>query len=154
LTRAGVAPRRLDEQPEVPPFFNGAVGVAFAVGRGGELRVFIFADTLARVAVTARLDPFTAAPRGGSYSWPSPPLLAVSQNLIAVMLGGNSALRERVQLAIEAGLPSGEDAAAARMEANWHVDLLGPAVSSQSDYRLFDGVRIAMRSDRECVPLS
>ena len=106
LVRAGVAPRRIDPAPAVPPFFSTATAsAAFSVGRGGELRVFIFADSVARRRATSALDSATASPRGAPMAWPKEPLLIVGQNFAGIMMGGTDVLKERVQLALEAGLP-------------------------------------------------
>lgn len=109
LFRAGIAPRRIAPTPVVPPFLSSATSsAAFHVGRDGEVRVFIFGDSAARRRATAGLDDSTVAPAGTSSPWPERPmrpLLIVGQNLAAVMLGGGDQLRERVQLAFEAGLP-------------------------------------------------
>jgi hypothetical protein len=106
LVRAGIAPRRIAPTPAVPSFLAGATAsAAFHVGRDGEVRVFIFADSTARRRATDALDERTVAPPGAISPWPERPLLIVGQNLAAVMLGGRDLLRERVQLALEAGLP-------------------------------------------------
>ncbi|HKS06886.1 MAG TPA: hypothetical protein VJR92_11270 [Gemmatimonadaceae bacterium] len=106
LVRAGIAPRRITPTPDVPPFFSAATSsAAFHVGRDGEVRVFIFADSAARRRATGALDERTVAPAGAGSPWAERPMLIVGQNLAAVMLGGRDQLRERVQLALEAGLP-------------------------------------------------
>ena len=106
LVRAGVAPRRIEPPPRVPDFFSTATAsAAFNVGRGGELRVFIFADSVARRRATQGLDSATASPRGAAIAWPSTPLLIIGQNFAGIMMGGTAVLKERVQLALEAGLP-------------------------------------------------
>jgi hypothetical protein len=106
LVRAGVAPRRIEPSPPVPVFFSKATAsAAFNVGRGGELRVFIFADSAARRRATDGLDSATASPRGAAMAWASAPRLIVGQNFAAIMMGGTDVLKERVQLALEAGLP-------------------------------------------------
>ena len=105
LVRSGVAPRRVDPAPAAPAFLKSAKAVAaFAVGKDGDLRVFIFADSVARRRVTEALDPATASPRGQPVAWSSAPVLIVVQNLAAVLMGGSPRLQERVQLALEAGL--------------------------------------------------
>lgn len=107
LVRAAVGPRRIEPVPDAPPFFAGATTAAFTVARGGEVRVFIYPDSTARRAATEPLDPETVRPQGSKWSWPDRPLLIVSGNLAAVMLGSTAVQRERVQLALEAGLPGG-----------------------------------------------
>ena len=105
LVRSGVAPRRVDPAPPAPEFLKSAKEVAaFSVGREGDLRVFIFADSNARRKVTESLDPATASPRGQPVAWSSAPVLIVVQNLVAVLMGGSPRFQERVQLALEAGL--------------------------------------------------
>ena len=107
LVRSGVAPRRITPVPAAPAFFAGAESTgAFNVGRGGELRVFIFRDSLARRRATDTLDPATASPRGGPPAWPQASVIVVQNNLAAVLLGGDETLVERVTLALEAGLPA------------------------------------------------
>ena len=107
LVRAGVNPRAVDTIPVVPAFIGQAEVGRFRVGRGGDLVVMVFADSVARRAITETLDPATAAPAGVGSPWGESPLLIVSANVMAVFVGGSSSLRERVQLALEAGLPSG-----------------------------------------------
>jgi len=107
LVRAGVNPRAVDTLPALPTFIGRAEVGRFRVGRGGDLIVLLFADSLARRAITETLDPESAAPPGLVSPWGESPLLIVSANLMAVFVGGSSSLRERVQLALEAGLPSG-----------------------------------------------
>lgn len=107
LVRAGVAPRRILPVPKAPAFFSAAREAgAFNVGRGGEVRVFIFVDSLARRRATDPLDPQTASPRGSGSAWPDGAILVVGQNMAAVIMGGTDRLKERVQLALEAGLPA------------------------------------------------
>lgn len=105
LVRSGFAPRRVEPAPPPPAFLASAkTTAAFSVGREGDLRVFIFTDSLARRKVTESLDPATASPRGQPVAWPSAPVLIVVQNLMAVMMKGTPRLQDRVQLALEAGI--------------------------------------------------
>jgi hypothetical protein len=94
LVRAGVNPRAVDTIPSLPAFIGPVEVGRFRVGRGGDLVVMVFADSVARRAIT-------------ETPWGASPLLIVSANVMAVFVGGSSSLRERVQLALEAGLPSG-----------------------------------------------
>jgi hypothetical protein len=105
LVRSGMAPRRVEPAPAPPAFLASAKATAaFAVGREGDLRVFIFTDSIARRKVTESLDPMTASPMGQPVAWSSAPVLIIVQNLVAVMMKGTPRLQERVQLALEAGI--------------------------------------------------
>jgi hypothetical protein len=107
LVRSGVAPRRIDPAPPSPAFLSAAkASGAFSIGREGELRVFIFRDSLERRKVTEALDPATASPRGQPVAWPSAPVLIIVQNLVGIMMKGSPRTQERVQLALEAGIAS------------------------------------------------
>jgi hypothetical protein len=107
LVRAGVAPRRIDPAPKVPPFLAGATASgAFHVGRDAEVRIYIFADSAARRRATDAMNPATGSPRGSAGAWEQPSILVVAQNLAAIVIGGPDVLKERVQLALEAGLPA------------------------------------------------
>jgi hypothetical protein len=106
LVRAGVNPRAVDTLPALPAFMQRETVGRFRVGRGGDLLIFLYVDSLARRAVSSTLTPDNAAPEGVVSPWGLDPHLIVSNNLIAVLVGGSTSLRERVQLAIEAGLPA------------------------------------------------
>jgi len=105
LRRAGVNPRASDTAPLRPAFLGQPEATQFQIGRGASLAVYLYADSSARRAVTAGLDPESASPPGVPSPWGLDPLPIVSVNLFAVLSGGSSAMRERVQLALEAGLP-------------------------------------------------
>ncbi len=103
LVRAGVAPRR---QPEAPAGaeWMGREPILILAG-GGEVRVWIYADSTARAKVTATLDPATGTPRGETVPYPSPMRFITQNNLAAVVHGGTVTNQERIALALEAGLP-------------------------------------------------
>ncbi len=105
LLRAGVNPRASDTLPPQPGFLGAPEVAQFRIGRSATLAVYLYQDSAARRAVSAMLDPETAAPPGIPSPWGLDPLPITSVNLLAVLTGGSSAMRERVQLAIEAGLP-------------------------------------------------
>jgi hypothetical protein len=101
LVNAGLAPRPDDSLPAhptlpVPP-------LSFRVGKA-HLLAWIFADSNARRIVSATIDTLTAIPKGQANPWAEPPMFVVHNNLIAAMVGGSDRQRERVRLAIEAGL--------------------------------------------------
>lgn len=102
LVRAGVAPRAL-ESPPAGPEWMGARPVVFHAG-GGTLYAWIFADSVARRAVTDGLDAATAAPAGRVAPFEAPMIFVVQNNLAAVITGGSARNQERVALALQAGL--------------------------------------------------
>lgn len=103
LVDAGLAPRPDDSLPAHPDYRVKPAG--FRVG-GAHLLAWIFTDSLARRAASATIDTLTAFPRGESPAWVVPPMFVLQNNLIAVIVGGSERQRERIRLAIEAGLPA------------------------------------------------
>jgi hypothetical protein len=103
LVNAGLAPRAMHDQ-KGEDYWKVPV-LAYQLGRN-TLHVYLYADSLARRAVTAALDTLTAAPRGRSDVYPPRHILIVQNNLAAVMVGGTDTQQERVRLALEAGLPA------------------------------------------------
>ena len=111
LTDAGLVPHQLPDTTRVP--FLTPAAASWTVSKV-DLRVFLY-DSVAQADREAlALDPIRVAPRGGSYAWPAPATLVHSGNLIAVLLSENARQVERVQLALEAGPPQPEGAAAAQ----------------------------------------
>jgi hypothetical protein len=106
LVRAGVAPRaREGTVPRAP--WMGRDPLALRAG-GGEVFVWIYPDSTARLAVTTTLDPETGAPRGSVTPF-APPLVFVTQNnLAALITGGTEQNIERIMLAFQAGLPAAQ----------------------------------------------
>lgn len=101
LDRAGLAPRR-DSVAVRQPFMH-VPGVRFHVG-GAELQVYVYPDSAARARDTGPLDTLTVSPPSAPVTWPAPASLIVSNNLAAILLAQNDRQRERVRLALEAGL--------------------------------------------------
>ena len=101
LVSAGLAPHPDDSVPAHPKFSVKAIG--YRVGKA-HLLAWIFADSAARRATSAGVDTLTAIPQGQSNPWAEPPMFVVQNNLMAVVVGGSDRQRERVRLAIEAGL--------------------------------------------------
>lgn len=104
LLRAGVAPRAVADAPAGPEWM-GVRPVVFAAG-GGEVYAWIYADSVARRAVTDALDPTTAAPAGAVAPFAAPMVFVLQNNLAAVITGGSETNQERVALALQAGLPA------------------------------------------------
>ena len=101
LVNAGLAPRPDDSLPSHPDFKVAPVG--FHLG-DAHLLVWMYRDSLARRAVSATIDTLTAIPRGQASPFADPPLFVLQNNLIAVIVGGSDRQRERIRLALEAGL--------------------------------------------------
>jgi hypothetical protein len=102
LVEAGLAPRPDDSLPPHPDYKVKPVG--FRLGNA-HLLAWIYTDSLARRAVSLSIDTLTAVPIGQASVWAEPPVLLLQNNLIAVIVGGSDRQRERIRLAIEAGLP-------------------------------------------------
>lgn len=103
LLRAGVAPRASDRPMPATPWM-GQPAIALLAG-GGEVYAWIYGDSLARKAVTDPLDPAAAAPPGTVTPFPPPMLFVTNNNIAVVITGGRVTNHERIQLAIQAGLP-------------------------------------------------
>jgi hypothetical protein len=104
LVRAGVAPREIADAPAGPVWMRAPV-VVFAAG-GGEVHVWIYADSMARKAVTAGLDAATGTPTGTVSPFAAPMVFVTQNNMAAVVTGGSETNQERVALALQAGLPA------------------------------------------------
>jgi hypothetical protein len=67
--------------------------------------VYIYPDSVARLAVTAGLDTTALGPKPVQGEPPVLRQLIVQNNLAAVLIGGSERQQERVLLALSAGLP-------------------------------------------------
>lgn len=103
LSRAGVLPRAREGTSPAAPWMNKAP-IALTAG-GGEVYVWIYADSVARRAATDPLDPETGAPRGTTSPFAPPMVFVTNNNLAAVITGGTEQNIERIMLALQAGLP-------------------------------------------------
>ena len=104
LVRAGVAPRANEEARIEAPWMHTKT-IALLAG-GGEVYAWIYADSVARRAVTDKLDSLGAVP-AGTVSPFTPPMVFVTNNNIALVIaGGRVTNQERIMLAIQAGLPA------------------------------------------------
>jgi len=101
LVDAGLAPHPDDSMPTHPRYPVTPVG--YRVGKA-HLIAWIFADSVARRSASSGVDTLTAIPKGQPNPWAEPPMFVVQNNLMAVVVGGSDRQRERVRLAIEAGL--------------------------------------------------
>lgn len=103
LSRAGVLPRAREGTPPAAPWMTQAP-IALTAG-GGEVYVWIYADSTARRAVTDRLDPETGVPPGTTTPFAPPMVFVINNNLAAIVTGGTEQNIERIMLALQAGLP-------------------------------------------------
>jgi hypothetical protein len=103
LVRAGVAPRAREGSVPATPWMP-MPPIALLAG-GGEVFVWIFADSSARRAATEAIDPNSGAPRGTVSPFAPPTLFVTQNNLAAVITGGRESNQERIALALQAGLP-------------------------------------------------
>lgn len=104
LLRAGVAPR-VNESARIEAPWMQTKTIALLAG-GGEVYAWIYPDSVARRAITDKLDSLSAVPAGVVSPF-SPPMVFVTNNNIAVVVaGGRVTNQERILLAIQAGLPA------------------------------------------------
>lgn len=97
LRAAGLQPVRAAE-PVRQPFMTVA-GSLLNLGNG-EVQIYIYGDASARAHDTHRLDPHQVAPPHMMVSWRMPPTLIVSDNLAAILLTHDAALRDHVRRAL------------------------------------------------------
>jgi hypothetical protein len=79
--------------------------LAYKLGDGPGLELFIYQDEKALARDVAGLDTVTVAPKGKTNSWGGTPLFVRSANLIAVLVTTDAREAERLNLAITAGPP-------------------------------------------------
>lgn len=103
LSRAGVLPRAREGTPPAAPWMTRPPIVLLA--GGGEVYVWIYADSTARRAVTDALDPQTGVPPGEISPFAPPMMFVTNNNLAAIIAGGTERNIERITLALQAGLP-------------------------------------------------
>jgi hypothetical protein len=108
LDAAGLVPRDSGDSVRRP--FMRVAGARLLLGRA-ELVAFLYEDSTAMRADVRALDSLAAAPRGAGAVWDRPPTLITSDNLAAVLLGGDAQKVERVTLAITAGPPQPDSGA-------------------------------------------
>jgi hypothetical protein len=104
LLRTGVAPRANDAARIDAPWMQTKT-IALLAG-GGELYAWIYPDSVARRAVTEKLDSLSAVPAGTVSPFPPPMVFVTNNNIAVVIAGGRVTNHERIVLAIQAGLPA------------------------------------------------
>ena len=96
LRTAGFTPMRGDT---VRQTFMSVAGTLFALEES-EIQVYVYADHAAREHDTHRLDPHHVAPHGTVITWRMPATLIVSENLAAILLTHDAAVRHHVRQAL------------------------------------------------------
>jgi hypothetical protein len=80
-------------------------GTSYTLG-AALIHVYLFPSAKDREKAVSAIDTVSVTRRGGVSSWPMPPTLITSNNLVAVLISDNGRLIERVQNNLTAGLPS------------------------------------------------
>jgi hypothetical protein len=98
LREAGFSVTR-DRTP-VTLAFMSVPGTALDLGGSASVQVFLYGDAGARGADTDKLDPERAAPRGVTAGFRSPAALVTDNNLAAIVLTSDPAVRARIAEAL------------------------------------------------------
>jgi len=80
--------------------FLGGEGVVYHIGQA-ELQVYLYADAGAVARDTGALDTARVAPPTMQISWRMPPTLIVDNNMAAILLTRDDALRASIRAAIK-----------------------------------------------------
>jgi hypothetical protein len=94
LREAGFTVNR-DPTPVNLPYMS-VRGIAFDLGRQAMVQIYLYGDAGARGADTDSLDVSRAAPRGAAVNWRAPASLVVDNNLAAIVVTGDEAVRTRI----------------------------------------------------------
>jgi hypothetical protein len=94
LREAGFTVNR-DRTPVNLPFMS-VPGTAFDLGGSAAVQIYLYGDAGARGADTDKLDPSRAAPRGATVAFRGPATLVTDNNLAAIVLTADPAVRARI----------------------------------------------------------
>lgn len=103
LERAGFGPMLVEGEARQPSL--AIPGSVYRLG-SAELQLYLYADSAGAARQAASVDAAEAEP-ADARGIRRAPLVIHSQNLVALLFDNNDRLRERVQLALTAGLPRG-----------------------------------------------
>ncbi len=95
--QSGLSPIR---RSSVRQPFMGVEGVLYRVEQA-EVQVYLYADAVAVARDTDPLDTTRVAPPTMQVSWRMPPTLIVDNNLAAILLTRDDALRQKIRAVIE-----------------------------------------------------
>ena len=96
LRQQGLEPVRADSVQQ--PFLT-VTGTTLVMGES-ELQIYLYSDSTAREAEARALDPERVAPPQMMISWRMPATLIVSENLLAILLSQDEALRDEARRAL------------------------------------------------------
>ena len=99
LREAGFTVSR-DRTPVNLPYMS-VPGTALDLGGVATVQVYLYGDAAARGADTDKLDPTRAAPRGANVAWRSPATLVSDNNMAAIVLTADPAVRTRIADALQ-----------------------------------------------------
>jgi len=98
LREAGFTVNR-DRTPVSLPYMS-VPGIALDLGGSAAVQVFLYGDAAARGADTDSLDVSRGAPRGASVPWRGPATLVTDNNMAAIVVTSDQALRARISDAL------------------------------------------------------
>jgi hypothetical protein len=98
LREAGFTVSR-DRTPVTLPYMS-VPGTALDLGGSAAVQIFLYGDAAARGADTDSLDVTRPAPRGASVPWRGPAVLVTDNNMAAIVVTGDQALRSRISDAL------------------------------------------------------
>lgn len=98
LREAGFVVSR-DRTPITLPYMS-VPGTALDLGGSAAVQIFLYGDAAARGADTDSLDVTRGAPRGASVPWRGPATLVTDNNMAAIVVTGDQALRTRISDAL------------------------------------------------------
>lgn len=98
LREAGFPVNR-DRTPVTLPYMS-VPGTALDLGGSVSVQIYLYGDAAARGVDTDKLDASRAAPPGTPVTWRAPATLVTDNNLAAIVVTGDQALRTRIASAL------------------------------------------------------
>jgi hypothetical protein len=98
LREAGFAVNR-DRTPVSLPYMS-VPGTALDLGNSVTVQIYLYGDAAARGADTDKLDASRAVPPGTTPTWRTPATLVTDNNMAAIVVTGDEALRTRISSAL------------------------------------------------------
>ena len=94
LEKAGFTVSR-DRTPVNLPYMS-VPGTALDLGGSGTVQIYLYGDAAARGSDTDKLDPARPAPPRANVAWPRPATLISDNNMAAIVLTADPAVRARI----------------------------------------------------------